>query len=262
MLSSCPIFWEETTRMNMCKPSGMHLFMHRALRQRKTESISRPDKELGISINFPCLDDVKWERWKRHQNMIHWCGNWRQKILVTKWSNWKFMCINKWNILVDECRALSNLKCKVFITLFHQHQHYYQYSLRGGESSEELTHYNIKLNKKRDTSSSWERYFLVSDPGGLQGVHYVNAMKFTRGMYCEDTQSLSVSQGTFYPCDPWTCASYTLFCSLYQEMWTWSLSPEWRLALCWGLALSSSALFSTMLANACTEFQALAKKCT
>lgn len=121
----------------MCKPSGMHLFMHRALRQRKTESISRADKELGISINFPCLDDVKWERWKRHQNMIHWCGNWRQKILVTKWSNWKFMCINKWNILVDECRALSNLKCKVFITLFHQHQHYYQYSLRGGESSED-----------------------------------------------------------------------------------------------------------------------------
>ena len=43
--------------MNMCKPSGMHLFMHRALRQRKTES--RADKELGISINFPCLDDVK-----------------------------------------------------------------------------------------------------------------------------------------------------------------------------------------------------------
>lgn len=110
-------------------------------------------------------DDVKWERWKRHQNMIHWCGNWRRKILVTKWSNWKFMCINKWNILVDQCRALSNLKCKVFITLFHQHQHYYQYSLRGGESSEESTHYNIKLNKKRDTSSSWERYFLVSDPG-------------------------------------------------------------------------------------------------
>ena len=45
--------------MNMSKPSGMHLFMHRALRQRKTESISRADKELGISINFPCLDDVK-----------------------------------------------------------------------------------------------------------------------------------------------------------------------------------------------------------